>query len=297
LQSAHPGAHAPSHWPPEHAGLGTWFAEHLAPHPPQFPGSVSTFVSQPSVCLLLLQSANPGAHVPSQIPIEHAGVMSWLEQTTLQPPQFATSPWVFVSQPSVCLLALQSANPGAQVPVQTPAVHVGIGTLLFEHAFPHAPQLPGSELTSRHCPVQQTLEDGQAWAAVQPGTQAPDAQSEPAGQPLSSVHPASEASGTLPVSAASASASAPESGGGTTGPVSASPASPGDASMGGAETSAAASSPVTTSGCAALPQATPVKASRQAAKTVRIMGTRSRRRERWGRCSRWSNLRGTRSRR
>ena len=64
-----------------------------------------------------------------------------LEHTVPQPPQFAASVPVAVSQPSVSLLALQSENPVLQAPVQVlPAqarVEMWFGEQLFAQ-LPHA---------------------------------------------------------------------------------------------------------------------------------------------------------------
>src|SRR5207302_1358962 len=107
-----------------------WLVEQTTLQPPQLLTSVeATAVSQPSDCLLPLQSANPAAQVPLQVLLAHVTVAMWLdEQATPQPPQLVVLDAVLVSHPSVCLLLLQSAKPAAQVPLQVPgAVQVGVG--------------------------------------------------------------------------------------------------------------------------------------------------------------------------
>lgn len=104
--------------------------------------------SQPSLCLLPLQSANPAEHVPLHVEDEHAGTGMWFpEQTTPHPPQLATEFDKLVSHPSDCLLPLQSANPREHVPPHTPPVHAGAGRWFPEHTIPQPPQFAGSLVT------------------------------------------------------------------------------------------------------------------------------------------------------
>lgn len=64
---------------------------HTLPHMPQLFGSVRMLTSQPSICLLLLQSAKPAAQVPLQKPAVQVTVSMWLgEQTVPHAPQFVT---------------------------------------------------------------------------------------------------------------------------------------------------------------------------------------------------------------
>jgi hypothetical protein len=148
LQSAQPVAHAPAHCPLEQAGLGTWLPEQTAPHAPQLSGLLTTFVSHPSDCKVPLQSIHPAEHAPWQAPAEQAtDVRCEVEQATPHPPQFAVSPCVFVSQPSVSSLPLQLAKPAAHAPSQTPFEHAGV-TFWLEHRTPQPPQFAGSDLTS-----------------------------------------------------------------------------------------------------------------------------------------------------
>jgi hypothetical protein len=65
-------------------------------------------------------------------------------QTCPQVPQLLELFMRLISQPSACLLALQSAKPAAQVPLQTPEPHVGTGMWLDEQTIPHELQLLGS---------------------------------------------------------------------------------------------------------------------------------------------------------
>lgn len=64
-------------------------------------------------------------------------------QSFVHEPQFVMVV-MLVSQPSVCLLLLQSAKPDAQVPLQTLAAHVGVGMFWLLHALLHSPQCSGS---------------------------------------------------------------------------------------------------------------------------------------------------------
>src|SRR5207245_2952164 len=112
------------------------------PQPPQFAAPLATSVSQPSVSLLLLQSAEPGLQAPLQTPAAHVGLATLLvEHAWPQPPQLILSAARAVSQPSVSLLPLQSAKPAAQAPVQAPPVQATEAMWLFEQANPRPPQL------------------------------------------------------------------------------------------------------------------------------------------------------------
>src|SRR5579883_1685929 len=141
LQSPHPLAQVPMQLPPLHVGATTWFDEHTIPQAPQSLRFDELLVSQPSVCLLLLQSAKPELQAPVQTPLVQTGVaMLLFEQTSPHPPQSLTFDEVLVSQPSVCLLLLQSAKPALQAPVQAPLEQTGVAMLLFEQTSPHPPQ-------------------------------------------------------------------------------------------------------------------------------------------------------------
>jgi hypothetical protein len=138
LQSANPGSHGPEQTPPVHACV-TPAGEQTLPQPPQFCAFDSISVSQPFVSLSESQSANPAAQAPLQTPPTHDAVTSFCEHEAPQPPQFAASDAMLVSHPSPSLSPLQSANPAAQTPAHTPAVHAAL-MLSSEHAAPHAPQ-------------------------------------------------------------------------------------------------------------------------------------------------------------
>ena len=99
--------------------------------PPQWLVLVLTLTSQPSVCLLLLQSPKPMAQAPLHTPgAEQVRIGTFrVEQATAQPPQFVGSVKRLVSQPSVSLLLLQSAKPTLQPPLQTPLAQVGLGAV------------------------------------------------------------------------------------------------------------------------------------------------------------------------
>jgi hypothetical protein len=120
--------------------------EQALPQAPQLAG-VESDVSQPSVCLFELQSPQPEAQVPLQTPLLlHMGWMWLVEQVTPQPPQFE----VVVSdasQPSVCLFELQSPQPEAQVPLQTPPLQAAV-TWFVEQTTLAAPQFCGSTAVS-----------------------------------------------------------------------------------------------------------------------------------------------------
>jgi hypothetical protein len=121
---------------------------------------VPSGVSQPSVCLLPLQSWKPVWHAPLQEPEPHVGVGMWFgEHVVPHPPQLLGSALRLTSHPLFCLLPSQSWKPVAQVPLQTLELHVGVGMLLGEHVVPHPPQLLGLlvGLTSQpsfDCPLQ-----------------------------------------------------------------------------------------------------------------------------------------------
>ena len=90
--------HVPLQTPPEHA-WATWFEEQTLPQAPQLLTSLETGNSQPSVSLLLLQSAQPVAQAPLQLLIAHVAVTWFMEQVAMQAPQLATSLPVLTSQP------------------------------------------------------------------------------------------------------------------------------------------------------------------------------------------------------
>ena len=89
--------------------VAMFVAEHPTPQPPQLIVVVRD-VSQPFVCLLPSQSPKPALQPPLQTPTEQVGVAMFCdEHIRPQPPQLVTSlPETSVSQPSDCLLPLQS---------------------------------------------------------------------------------------------------------------------------------------------------------------------------------------------
>ena len=109
LQSAKPALHTPCSQEPATQVRMMFVLAQTAPQPPQLLVSVLTLISQPSTCLLALQSAKPALQVPAwQEPPAQARATLFVEHTVPQLPQFRTSPLVKISQPSVCLLPLQS---------------------------------------------------------------------------------------------------------------------------------------------------------------------------------------------
>lgn len=105
------------HWettqlPVEHPTVLVWGGVGLVqlfPQDPQLRTSPAMLVSQPSVCLLPLQSDQPAWQAPLQTPPAQLGV-TWLpEQGVLHVPQWEVLLAVLISQPSVSLLPLQSA--------------------------------------------------------------------------------------------------------------------------------------------------------------------------------------------
>src|SRR6185437_3767806 len=118
---------------------------HTLPQEPQLSGSVLMLVSHPFVALLPSQSAYPVEQVPPHTPALQVTVAIWLdEQGRPHPPQLAGLVCTLVSQPSDCLLALQSAKPVAQTPLQTALPQVTVAMLSDEHVTLQPPQLLGS---------------------------------------------------------------------------------------------------------------------------------------------------------
>jgi hypothetical protein len=143
LQSRKPGSQlATSHAALTHSGvpLGT---AHATPQPPQFASSVSVLTSQPSAGLAL-QSSNPALQSAiAQAPAAQLGVPLATAHAVPQPPQFATSVFVFTSQPSTGL-PLQSSKPASQLAIShAAATQLGV-PLATAHAVPQPPQFAGS---------------------------------------------------------------------------------------------------------------------------------------------------------
>jgi hypothetical protein len=63
------------------------FDEQAVPHPPQLFASFVVLISQPSLCLLPLQSTHGLTHVPLHTPLVQVAVMWLMEQTVKHAPQ------------------------------------------------------------------------------------------------------------------------------------------------------------------------------------------------------------------
>src|SRR5262249_17049416 len=110
-------------------------------------------VSQPSA-RLPLQFAKPAVQLRLQAPLTQVGApLGWAGHPRPQPPQLLTSVATGVSPPSFCLLLLQSAKPGLQVPVQTPFVHARTATWDDEQTIPQPPQSLTSVVTAVSQPL------------------------------------------------------------------------------------------------------------------------------------------------
>jgi hypothetical protein len=119
-----------------------WLSEQTTPQPPQSFGLVCGFTSQPLVCRLLSQSRNGATQLPVQAPLVHATEETLFdEHDAPHAPQLAVLEAMFVSQPFVCLLPSQSANPAAHVPLHVPLVQARVAMLLGEQVLPQTPQL------------------------------------------------------------------------------------------------------------------------------------------------------------
>src|SRR5262249_23754394 len=133
LQSAQPVAQVI--WHIEATQAGAPFCDgHALPQAPQLAtlGGVST--PQPVPSVLPSESAQPGAQAPSHTPPVQLGCGTLLrEHGRAQAPQLFGSPSSDTSQPSICLLPLQSAYPGRQAPLHTPAPHETAIRLFGEH--------------------------------------------------------------------------------------------------------------------------------------------------------------------
>jgi hypothetical protein len=176
LQSANPALQTPA-WHDEDEHARVMFAlEQLRPQAPQLLTSLAKLTSQPSVRRLPLQSPNPFAQAPTQLPVEHAGAGTWLdEHTAPHEPQLIGSVAVLTSHPSDRRLLLQSVNPATQAPVHTPAVQVA-WMLFDEQAAPQPPQ----ELTDVEVFVSHPSSRLLALQSLKPALQFPDSQEPPA---------------------------------------------------------------------------------------------------------------------
>ena len=91
LQSPHPASHAPLQTLPAQEGLAMWLFEQMRKQAPQLRASLPVGTSQPSDCILPLQSEKPASQVPVQDEFVQAGVEWFFEQPMAQPPQLVTS--------------------------------------------------------------------------------------------------------------------------------------------------------------------------------------------------------------
>src|SRR5438067_1343441 len=116
-----------------------WLFGQARPQPPQALTLEPILVSHPSVCLLLLQSANPAVQAPLHTPPEQLAAMLLFEQARPQPPQAFRLEAILVSHPSTAR-PLQSANGAVQAAiVHIPAAHPGV-PLAAAQILPHVPQ-------------------------------------------------------------------------------------------------------------------------------------------------------------
>ena len=106
-QSEKPPAHTGTHRPATQLVVPCAFAQTM-PQPPQFDALFDVMVSQP-LFLFASQSPKPAAHTGLHTLAMQLVVPFALVHVVPQPPQFVTLLVVLVSQPSVCLFALQSA--------------------------------------------------------------------------------------------------------------------------------------------------------------------------------------------
>src|SRR5579883_74988 len=142
------------------------------PQAPQFAASLLRSTSQPSTCLLPLQSAWRIAQTPLQTPAAQVTAATLLfEQAMPQPPQFwgSTSTWVW--QPPAHL-PLQSTKPALQAQVQAPFTQAVV-PLGFAQVVPQAPQLPTSEVRLASQPSRGSLLQSPQPLAQEPTAQAP----------------------------------------------------------------------------------------------------------------------------
>src|SRR3954466_4977995 len=97
------------------------------PHAPQLLALLRRLISQPSACLLPLQSAKPALHVPTlHEPPAQLRAMLFCEHWVPHAPQLVTSEAVLLSQPSASLLPLQSEKPALQAPLHVPLPQEGL---------------------------------------------------------------------------------------------------------------------------------------------------------------------------
>jgi hypothetical protein len=176
LQSAKPAVHAPLQVLAAQLTEAMWLPEQTSEQPPQLFASVAVLISQPSVSLLLLQSAKPAVQTPLQLPAAQLCVAMWLaEQPLPQVPQLAGSVARFFSQPSPAMpLQLPKLALQARLQVLPPQLADAFGPLA--QTVPQAPQLPGSKVVLVQTPLQA---ERPAW---QLSVQTPAVQTLPAAQ-------------------------------------------------------------------------------------------------------------------
>jgi hypothetical protein len=158
LQSAKPALQAYRQFPSEHAVtimFGGALAAHSLPQPPQWFASFAVSVSQPSRSTFssALQSAYPALQAMLHTPPAHEGAPLEPLHGAAHPPQLFVSFPVSVSQPSrvASSSALQSANPGLHVMLQTPPPQFGVPPTVL-HASKQDPQLAASVARSTSQP-------------------------------------------------------------------------------------------------------------------------------------------------
>ena len=135
----------PSHVLPLQVRVDIPLDEHRMLQPPQLFGSDAGVTSQPFDCRLLSQLLVPEAHAPVHVPPAQAlPTTLFVEHFVPQEPQLFVSTAVCVSQPSVFLLPLQSAQPVEHAPLHVPTLQVRVAMLFDEQAELHVPQLFGS---------------------------------------------------------------------------------------------------------------------------------------------------------
>jgi hypothetical protein len=166
------------HLPPRQAP--PW---HECPQAPQFVGSESVLVSQPSSAAGAAgaeQLPQPAAQLGAQTPaLQSSEVVFALEHCRLQEPQCVMLSCRSVSQPSSAAGAVgveQLTQPAAQLGAQRRALQASEVAFALEHGRPQAPQFAGSESMFVSQPSSGTGAAGAeqlAQPAAQAGAQAP----------------------------------------------------------------------------------------------------------------------------
>lgn len=129
LQLVKPGSQAAPHWPPAHVRKPWLTIGQAWAQPPQFSGSVATFVQVTS------QSSPPTPQTSLHTPASQAASPpTGSLHTALHAPQFVVSFAASTSQPFTTFSS-QSRDPSVQVLVHAPLTQVVPG-----HEVPHPPQ-------------------------------------------------------------------------------------------------------------------------------------------------------------